>query len=45
MLNSNGAAYLCGHLHNLLGAMPVMYGRHPNGMLELELADWKVNRK
>jgi hypothetical protein len=41
---STGAAYLCGHLHTLGGLVPSMYTRHSNGLLELELADWKVGR-
>jgi hypothetical protein len=41
---TNGIAYLCGHLHTLGGLMPNLYTRHTNGLLELELADWKVNR-
>lgn len=43
-LYRRGVAYLCGHLHNFIGLMPNMYARYPNGMLELELADWKDNR-
>ncbi|CAF0957061.1 unnamed protein product [Brachionus calyciflorus] len=43
-LMKNGVAYLCGHLHTLGGLLPSMYARHPNGLLELELADWKDNR-
>lgn len=41
---SNGVAYLCGHLHTLFGLMRKMYTRHSNGMLELELGDWKISR-
>lgn len=41
---ANGIAYLCGHLHNLVGLVPQMYTHHHSGMLELELADWKLNR-
>ena len=37
-------AYLCGHLHDLGGVMLKMYGRHRDGHLELELADWKFRR-
>jgi len=40
----NGAAYLSGHLHTFGGLVRAMYTRHLNGMLELELADWKVSR-
>jgi len=41
---SKGIAYLCGHFHNFVGFVPQMYSHHHSGMLELELADWKVNR-
>lgn len=41
---SQGAAYLCGHLHSLLGLVPAMYTRHHNGLRELELQDWKDGR-
>lgn len=43
-LFNNGVAYLCGHLHTLGGLLPSMYSRHSNGLLELELGDWKDNR-
>ncbi|RNA06800.1 BRO1 domain-containing BROX, partial [Brachionus plicatilis] len=43
-LLKNGVAYLCGHLHTLAGLLPSMYSRHSNGLLELELGDWKDNR-
>uniref|UniRef100_A0A8D8S6Y5 Transmembrane protein 62 n=1 Tax=Cacopsylla melanoneura TaxID=428564 RepID=A0A8D8S6Y5_9HEMI len=36
--------YLCGHLHQLGGAITRMYTRQQNGLLELELADWKLSR-
>jgi len=42
---SQGSAYLCGHLHSLLGLVPAMYTRHHNGLRELELQDWKDGRK
>jgi hypothetical protein len=35
-----GIAYLNGHLHS-----PLLYARHESGLLELELADWKRNRR
>jgi hypothetical protein len=41
---STGAAYLCGHLHTFLGVEPELHTRHSNGLLELELGDWKFNR-
>ncbi|XP_074145514.1 transmembrane protein 62 isoform X1 [Sminthopsis crassicaudata] len=44
-LMSSATAYLCGHLHLLGGMMPVLHTRHPNGTLELELGDWKENRR
>uniref|UniRef100_A0A674EZD9 Transmembrane protein 62 n=1 Tax=Salmo trutta TaxID=8032 RepID=A0A674EZD9_SALTR len=42
---SSAVAYLCGHLHTLGGLMPVLHSRHPEGTLELELADWMDNRR
>ncbi|MGH0169370.1 UNVERIFIED_CONTAM: hypothetical protein FKN15_056768 [Acipenser sinensis] len=42
---SSAVAYLCGHLHTLGGLMPVLHSRHPQGTLELELADWKDSRR
>jgi hypothetical protein len=44
VVESNGVAYLCGHLHTFGGLMQAMYAKHTNGLLELELADWKFNR-
>ena len=41
---AKGIVYLCGHLHNLVDLVPQMYSHHHSGMLELELADWKLNR-
>ncbi|XP_005089199.1 transmembrane protein 62 [Aplysia californica] len=38
-------AYLCGHLHTLGDTVPQMYSKHKTGQLELELGDWKENRK
>lgn len=43
--STNTLAYLCGHLHHLGGISYTMYTRRPEGHLELELADWKVNRR
>ncbi|CAM1297477.1 SLC24A4 (predicted) [Pycnogonum litorale] len=43
-LMRNGLAYLCGHLHNFHGYITTMYTVHHNGLLELEVADWKDNR-
>ncbi|XP_002168455.4 transmembrane protein 62 isoform X1 [Hydra vulgaris] len=40
-----GVAYLCGHLHTLLGFFPQMYVVHKEGFMELELGDWKINRR
>lgn len=38
--------YLCGHLHTFAGLVPRMYSKHWNeGFLELELGDWKLNRR
>ncbi|KAM6201127.1 transmembrane protein 62 [Rhynchocyon petersi] len=42
---SSATAYLCGHLHTLGGLMPVLHTRHFQGTLELEVADWKDNRR
>uniref|UniRef100_A0A8C6DBQ4 Transmembrane protein 62 n=1 Tax=Moschus moschiferus TaxID=68415 RepID=A0A8C6DBQ4_MOSMO len=41
----SATAYLCGHLHTLGGLMPVLHTRHFQGTLELELGDWKDNRR
>lgn len=43
-LMSHSSAYLCGHLHSMAGLVPKMYTQHQNGLLELELGDWKSNR-
>ncbi|XP_036154924.1 transmembrane protein 62 isoform X3 [Myotis myotis] len=42
---SSAIAYLCGHLHTLGGLMPVLHTRHYQGTLELEVGDWKNNRR
>ncbi|KAM8781453.1 transmembrane protein 62 isoform 2-T2 [Rhynchonycteris naso] len=42
---SSATAYLCGHLHTLGGLMPVLHTRHFQGTLELEVGDWKSNRR
>ncbi|XP_014404285.1 PREDICTED: transmembrane protein 62 isoform X3 [Myotis brandtii] len=42
---SSATAYLCGHLHTLGGLMPVLHTRHYQGTLELEVGDWKNNRR
>lgn len=42
---SSATAYLCGHLHTLGGLMPVLHTRHFTGALELEVGDWKDNRR
>ncbi|KFM76795.1 Transmembrane protein 62, partial [Stegodyphus mimosarum] len=44
LMRSRGP-YLCGHLHTLGGMVPEMYTLQSTGNLELELADWKENRK
>ncbi|KAA0194483.1 hypothetical protein HAZT_HAZT001520 [Hyalella azteca] len=44
MAMSGGVAYLCGHLHSLGGLVPAMHARQLNGLLELELEDWKDGR-
>lgn len=38
-------AHVCGHLHTLGGFVPHMYGKHPSGHLELELADFTDSRR
>ena len=42
---AGSVVHLCGHLHTLADAAPNMYGRHPDGHLELELADFKDHRR
>ncbi|XP_030307930.1 transmembrane protein 62 isoform X2 [Calypte anna] len=44
-LMNSATAYLCGHLHTLGGLMPALYTQHSGGTLELELGDWKHNRR
>jgi hypothetical protein len=41
-LMSHGIVYLNGHLHS---GIKHLYARHSNGLLELELGDWKDNRR
>jgi len=38
----NGIVYLNGHLH---AGIKHLYARHSNGLLELELGDWKRHRR
>ncbi|KAF7251497.1 Transmembrane protein 62 [Varanus komodoensis] len=45
MAMRSATAYLCGHFHTLGGLMPALHTRHQHGTLELELGDWKYNRK
>ncbi|KAA3678033.1 uncharacterized protein DEA37_0001085, partial [Paragonimus westermani] len=45
LIGSSGFAYLCGHLHTWLGWAPNMYALQPHGFLELELGDWRDNRR
>ena len=42
---SGGLVYLSGHLHTLGGLAPQLYTIHHSGTPELELADWKENRR
>ncbi|KAG1682030.1 Transmembrane protein 62 [Nymphon striatum] len=44
-LMRNGLAYFCGHLHTLHDFAPQMQSIHHNGLLELEVGDWKDNRR
>ncbi|XP_071790567.1 transmembrane protein 62-like [Asterias amurensis] len=39
-----GVTYLCGHLHSFGGMVPHMNAVQKNGVVELELEDWKENR-
>lgn len=39
-----GLVYMSGHLHTAGDFSRHMYAMHPEGFLELEVADWKVNR-
>ncbi|CAF0901873.1 unnamed protein product [Adineta ricciae] len=41
-LMEHAVAYLNGHLHS---GIKHLYARHSNGLLELELGDWKDNRR
>ena len=40
-----GLVYLSGHLHTLAGLAPQLYTLHHTGTPELELGDWKENRR
>lgn len=42
--HDQSVAYMCGHLHQLGGAVTQMYTLQNDGFLELELSDWKSNR-
>lgn len=42
---SSATAYFCGHLHTLGGLMPTLHTQHFHGTMELELGDWKNNRR
>lgn len=44
-LMSQAAAYLCGHLHTAYGMAEHMYTVQHSGLLELELADFKISRR
>ncbi|XP_023244623.1 transmembrane protein 62-like [Centruroides sculpturatus] len=44
-LMRDSGPYLCGHLHTLGGMVPIMYTLQSTGSLELELGDWKDNRR
>jgi len=42
----SAVAYLCGHLHTMLEHVPRMHAVHQEeGLLELELGDWKQSRR
>ena len=40
-----GQIYLCGHYHTFFNLVREMYTRYFSGLLEVELGDWKENRK
>ena len=42
---NNSLVYLSGHLHTLGGLAPQLYTLHRTGTPELELGDWKENRR
>lgn len=42
---AGGLVYLSGHLHTLGGLAPELYTLHNTGTPELELGDWKENRR
>ncbi|KAI0989932.1 hypothetical protein GJ496_011102 [Pomphorhynchus laevis] len=42
---SVNAIYMCGHLHTMSNLVPQMYYKHNPKLIELELADWKYQRK
>lgn len=42
---NNSLVYLSGHLHTLGGLAPKLYTLHRTGTPELELGDWKENRR
>lgn len=42
---TGGLVYLSGHLHTLGGLAPQLYTLHHTGTPELELGDWKENRR
>lgn len=37
--------YLCGHYHTAINYNREMFSRFPSGLLELEMGDWKDNRR
>lgn len=42
---SNSGPYLCGHYHTVFNLVQHMYAMHDDNALELELGDFKENRK
>lgn len=44
-LSRKFSMYLCGHLHTLLDIAPNLHMRHSNELAELEIGDWKDNRR
>ncbi|TRY74657.1 hypothetical protein TCAL_00573 [Tigriopus californicus] len=39
------SVYLCGHYHTAINYNREMFSRFPSGLLELEMGDWKDNRR
>eukprot|EP00053_Salpingoeca_punica_P006717 m.62981 g.62981 ORF g.62981 m.62981 type:complete len:728 (-) comp13823_c0_seq1:412-2595(-) len=44
LLRQYASLYVCGHLHTLFDMVRPMHANSPTGLLEMELADWKLHR-